>query len=879
MMAIATFGTMASGQIANCKNAITLSVDISFCGVTVKVSEIDSSSSDYDQLLISNNLCNGLGIHEVTLTALKFNGNSSTCTTQVNVVDMSAPVPVNKVQLTVELDSNNQYILTPADLDLGSFDNCGNVSLAISESLLDCTTPSPLSVLFTVTDEAGNYNQSICSVTILQNSNRPATLTCKTYTEIEIKRFGFVELTADMILTGGNYACTSFYNFDLSYNGNSIASHNFNYGDVGKTYMATVTDAEFQSTCQGQIKLIKAVCDSSVYVCDTKSRCTPVGDCSSGHTLSDDVEWPCELHLYNAPYSLYLNPDIYAMAQFMGVAVDSIKPRFDISSCAILGENIMENTFIENDSTYKVRRRFSYKNWATPNVPEFKYDHWIWLHLSPNFACDICDTQPWNTPINGCFTGHSSTDAVEWPADITITTTEASPYDLSINPDVHPNNAGPMLNQSCSNLSMTYYDIVDSLSPSFYKINRHWSILNWNNLVEYKFTQVITVNATTSNQRKICITDLNNIPVKDVEIGNGVNLGANNCLNFTYSPGQSNMAPKKMDGEFYQGIDIADAVLLSEYILNNKLFKAYQHFQLNVDKMQSIDMNDVKSLKDLWLRKNVSLPFDGPWNLFSANDYFYRGAYVTELPPASPFESLQFKAVKIGDINNDALMTNSIDVEFKFGLEDLLLYDGERYSIPVVSQVSSKMTGFQFVVEKSPTFTLDSISSGHFQNIDINLVDNQYRIMCMPTEAALMSGGVSLSPTMELFKLHITSKANTVLSSVLELIPNEGLIIAETNKMKPVLNFDEVIPTATSEQYHEDVYAFPNPAVNKLSLIVPPGFSIQQIEVCDINGHSMDITFDERDRSFATQNFVPGFYIVKLSTSNGNVKSIPFVKN
>ena len=136
-----------------------------------------------------------------------------------------------------------------------------------------------------------------------------------------------------------------------------------------------------------------------------------------------------------------------------------------------------------------------------------------------------------------------------------------------------------------------------------------------------------------------------------------------------------------------------------------------------------------------------------------------------------------------------------------------------------------------------------------------------------------------MSPTMELFKLHITSKANTVLSSVLELIPNEGLIIAETNKMKPVLNFDEVIPTATSEQYHEDVYAFPNPAVNKLSLIVPPGFSIQQIEVCDINGHSMDITFDERDRSFATQNFVPGFYIVKLSTSNGNVKSIPFVKN
>ena len=27
----------------------------------------------------------------------------------------------------------------------------------------------------------------------------------------------------------------------------------------------------------------------------------------------------------------------------MGVAGDSIKPRFDISSCAILGENIMEN--------------------------------------------------------------------------------------------------------------------------------------------------------------------------------------------------------------------------------------------------------------------------------------------------------------------------------------------------------------------------------------------------------------------------------------------------------------------------------------------------------------------------------------------------------
>ena len=109
--------------------------------------------------------------------------------------------------------------------------------------------------------------------------------------------------------------------------------------------------------------------------------------------------------------------------------------------------------------------------------------------------------------------------------------------------------------------------------------------------------------------------------------------------------------------------------------LNNKLFKAYQHFQLNVDKMQSIDMNDVKSLKDLWLRKNVSLPFMAP-GTFLVPMIILSWSLCNRIASASPFESLQFKAVKIGDINNDALMTNSIDVEFKFGLEDLLLYDG-----------------------------------------------------------------------------------------------------------------------------------------------------------------------------------------------------------
>ncbi|MBK9150301.1 MAG: HYR domain-containing protein [Saprospiraceae bacterium] len=102
-------------------------------------------------------------------------GNTATCTTQINVLDLTRPVAICQ-DVTVYLDANGEAGITTADIDAGSYDNCGILSLVLSQTDFDCDNTGNNNVTLTVTDAVGNTGICVATVTV-RDTIRP-TFTC-----------------------------------------------------------------------------------------------------------------------------------------------------------------------------------------------------------------------------------------------------------------------------------------------------------------------------------------------------------------------------------------------------------------------------------------------------------------------------------------------------------------------------------------------------------------------------------------------------------------------------------------------------------------------------------------------------------------------------
>jgi hypothetical protein len=101
----------------------------------------------------------------VTLTVTDNAGNSSSCTTMVTLQENNAPTAIGQ-NITVILGDDNTVTIMPADVDGGSFDDCTDVSLSISQSVFTDADLGPNNVVLTVMDENGNSSNTTVIVTV-----------------------------------------------------------------------------------------------------------------------------------------------------------------------------------------------------------------------------------------------------------------------------------------------------------------------------------------------------------------------------------------------------------------------------------------------------------------------------------------------------------------------------------------------------------------------------------------------------------------------------------------------------------------------------------------------------------------------------------------
>ncbi len=138
---------------------------------TLTLAQVDDNSSDnagLDSLYIdaSGYDCSDLGDHWVVLTGVDVAGNSDTAWSKVTVVDQIYPT-MSISNATLYLDSSSSAVLSYADVDNGTYDNCDLDTVYLSQEYFSCTDLGTNPTLATAVDSSGNVSTQIVQVIVL----------------------------------------------------------------------------------------------------------------------------------------------------------------------------------------------------------------------------------------------------------------------------------------------------------------------------------------------------------------------------------------------------------------------------------------------------------------------------------------------------------------------------------------------------------------------------------------------------------------------------------------------------------------------------------------------------------------------------------------
>ena len=204
------------------------------CGISLSLSETSFGITD-------------LGANMVTLT-VSDGSTADTCTTIVTVVDKMLPTP-NCQNVTVELNTSGSATITTSDIDNGSSDNSGSVSLALDKTSFSCSDVGDNTVTLIVIDRSSNTNNCTATVTV-QDKIQP-TAACKTAVEIELGTDGTAALTTNAIDDGSSDNCPISLN---------LSETSFDSTHLGaNTVTLTVGDGSNTATCTTAVTVVDKI--------------------------------------------------------------------------------------------------------------------------------------------------------------------------------------------------------------------------------------------------------------------------------------------------------------------------------------------------------------------------------------------------------------------------------------------------------------------------------------------------------------------------------------------------------------------------------------------------------------------------------------------
>jgi hypothetical protein len=236
---------------------ITIELDASG-NATITPQMIDNGSTDncaIDTVVLDTTSfdCSNIGENTVILTVTDVNGNASTATANITVVDNIKPIIATQ-NLTVQLDANGAGSITAAEVNNGSSDNCAIDTMALDTTSFDCSNVGTNKVIFTVTDVNGNSSSATAIITV-EDSIVPTVITQNVTLQLDSR--GNASVTPDQVNNGSTDNCA----VDTT----SLDTTNFSCSDLGENIVTlTVTDINGNSATSTAVITIIDSIDPSV---------------------------------------------------------------------------------------------------------------------------------------------------------------------------------------------------------------------------------------------------------------------------------------------------------------------------------------------------------------------------------------------------------------------------------------------------------------------------------------------------------------------------------------------------------------------------------------------------------------------------------------
>ena len=200
--------------------------------------------------------CNDIGTNTEILTVTDANGNSSTCTSIITVIDNIAPI-ADCQNITIQLDASGTANIAEDAVNSNSSDACGGLNYDTDITSFDCSNVGTNPVILSVTDANGNSSNCTASVTI-QDNGTPTT-DCQNIT-IQLDASGNASITEDAVNGNSSDACGGLnYDTDIT---------NFDCSNAGaNTVVLTVMDANGNSsTCTAIVTVEDQIIPSPICV-------------------------------------------------------------------------------------------------------------------------------------------------------------------------------------------------------------------------------------------------------------------------------------------------------------------------------------------------------------------------------------------------------------------------------------------------------------------------------------------------------------------------------------------------------------------------------------------------------------------------------------
>lgn len=258
--------TDAAGNISTCTATVTVEDNIpptAVCqdinvslgtenSVTILPSDLDGGSSDNCSIVSitatpTTFTCADVGPNTVVVTVTDINGNTSTCTSVVTILEDNPPIVICQ-PFTAQLNAAGMLTILPSDVDGGSTDNCEIDTMTVSPDTFDCDDVGENTVTLTVTDPSGNSTS--CSTIVTVEDTLVPDAICQDIT-VQLDASGMASIVANDV-NGGSFDACGIDTLEIDTN-------SFDCSDVGlNDVILTVTDVNGnQNTCIAVVTVIE----------------------------------------------------------------------------------------------------------------------------------------------------------------------------------------------------------------------------------------------------------------------------------------------------------------------------------------------------------------------------------------------------------------------------------------------------------------------------------------------------------------------------------------------------------------------------------------------------------------------------------------------